>query len=190
MKKIFLSAAAMFVLAASSFAQTTWKSDKMHSQLKFDVTHMGISTVSGAFTDFDASVTASKADFSDAVFQLTAKTESINTGVEPRNNHLKTADFFDAAANPTITFKSTSITKTGDGKYKLVGDLTMHGVTKPVTLDLWYRGTIVSPMSKKEVTGFRATGKINRMDFGIGSKFPAAAVSEEVSITADGEFGK
>ncbi len=189
MKKIVLSAA-VALLSISSFAQTTWKSDKMHSQLKFDVTHMGVSTVSGAFTDFDATVTASKADFSDAVFSLTAKSESINTGVEPRNNHLKTADFFDVATYPIVTFTSTSINKISEGKYTLNGNLTMHGVTKPVILDLWYRGTITNPMSKKEVTGFRATGKINRADFGIGSKFPGAVVSEEVTLTADGEFGK
>lgn len=188
MKKItFL----VLILAASisTFAQT-WKSDKAHSQLKFDITHMGLSTVSGSFTDFEGTVTASKADFSDAKFELTAQTTSINTGIGQRDDHLRSADFFDAASNPAITFKSTSLTKVSDGKYKLAGDLTLHGVTKPVTLDLWYRGTAENPMSKKPTAGFRVTGSIKRTDFGIGSKFPAAMLSEEVAIFADGEFVK
>lgn len=188
MKKItFL----VLILAASisTFAQT-WKSDKAHSQLKFDITHMGLSTVSGSFGDFEATVTASKPDFSDAKFELTAQTTSINTGIGQRDDHLRSADFFDVAANPAITFKSTSLTKVSDGKYKVTGDLTLHGVTKPVTLDLWYRGTAENPMSKKPTAGFRVTGSIKRTDFGIGTKFPAAMLGEEVAIFADGEFGK
>lgn len=188
MKKItFL----VLILAASisTFAQT-WKADKAHSQLKFDITHLGLSTVSGAFTDFEASVTAAKPDFSDAKFELTAQAASINTGIGQRDDHLKSADFFDVANHATLTFKSTSVTKVSDGKYKVNGDLTLHGVTKPVTLDLWYRGTKENPMSKKPTAGFRATGTIKRSDFGIGTKFPAAMLSEEVAIIADGEFGK
>lgn len=177
------------VFSCTAFAQT-WKSDKAHSQLKFDITHLGISTVSGAFTDFDATIEAKKPDFSDATFTLTAKTASINTGVEKRNEHLKSADFFDAAANPELTFKSTSFKKVSESKYALMGDLTMHGVTKPVSLDLIYRGTVTNPMNKKAVAGFRATGTIKRSDFGIGPKFQAPMLSEEVMITADGEFGQ
>ncbi|SEJ42667.1 Polyisoprenoid-binding protein YceI [Dyadobacter koreensis] len=177
------------VASLTTFAQT-WKSDKAHSQLKFDITHLGISTVSGAFTDFDATINATKPDFSDATFTLTAKTASINTGVEKRNEHLKSADFFDAAANPEITFKSTSFKKVSESKYQLTGNLTMHGVTKPVSLDFIYRGTVTNPMNKKAVAGFRATGTIKRSDFGIGPKFEAPMLSEEVIITADGEFGQ
>lgn len=189
MKKITLLT---FLLAASAatFAQTTWKVDKAHAQLKFDVQHMGLSTVSGSFTDFDATITAEKPDFSDAKFELTAQATSINTGVGQRDDHLRSPDFFDVAANPTITFKSTSLKKVSEGKYKVTGDLTLHGVTKPVTLDLWYRATATSPMTKKPVAGFRVTGTIKRSDFNFGTKFPAAALSEEVAITADGEFNK
>ncbi|WP_138484289.1 YceI family protein [Dyadobacter bucti] len=181
---VFLS-----VCAFAVSAQKTWKNDKPHSQLKFDITHLGVSTISGAFTEFDATITAAKPDFSDATFNLTAKTASIETHVEKRNDHLKSADFFDAAANPELTFKSTSLKSAGKDKYKLSGDLTMHGVTKPVTLDLTYRGTITNPQSKKPVAGFRAIGTVKRADFGIGPKFPAPMLSEEVTIIADGEFG-
>lgn len=174
----------------STFAQSSWKSDKGHSQLKFDIQHLGLSTVSGAFSDFEATVTATKPDFSDASIELTAQATSINTGIEQRDNHLKSADFFDAANIPTITFKSTSLKKVSNGKYKVTGDLTLHGVTKPVTLDLWYRGTAENPMSKKPTAGFRVTGNIKRSDFGVGAKFPAAMLSEEVAVIADGEFVK
>ncbi|OZI07872.1 polyisoprenoid-binding protein [Siphonobacter sp. BAB-5385] len=189
MKKLALSLL-FTAFSLASMAQSTWKVDKNHAQLKFDVTHTGISTVSGAFTDFDATVTATKEDFSDATFEFTGQTASINTGVEKRDAHLKSPDFFDAAQYPTLTFKSTSLKKDGADKYKLMGNLTLHGVTKPVTLDLWYRGTITNPNNKKQAAGFRATGTIKRSDFGIGSKFPANMLSEEVMITADGEFGK
>jgi polyisoprenoid-binding protein YceI len=188
MKKLVL---AFLFLNCSLFvsAQSVWKSDKAHSQLKFDITHLGVSTVSGAFTDFDATITATKPDFSDAIFTLTAKTESINTGVDKRNEHLKSADFFDAAANPEISFKSNLVKSAGKDKFQVTGDLTMHGVTKPVTLELTHRGTVTNPMSKKPVAGFRATGTIKRADFGIGPKFPAPMISEEVTLIADGEFG-
>lgn len=189
MKKVILS----LLIAASttfSFAQTTWKSDKAHSQLKFDISHLGINTVSGAFGDFDVTVVAAKPDFSDAKFELTAQTASINTGVDMRNNHLKSPDFFEVEKYPTLTFKTTSLKKVSKDQYKLSGDLTMHGVTKPVTMDLTYRGTVVNPMSKKDVAGFHLAGTVKRADFGIGPKFPAPALSEEVTIVADGEFGK
>ena len=188
MKKILLVVQFAF-LSFATFAQTKWQNDKAHSQLKFDITHLGISTVSGAFTDFDATIVSAKPDFSDATFELTAKTASINTGVEKRNDHLKSPDFFDAAANPTLTFKSTGLKSSGKDKFDLTGELTLHGVTKPVTLELVYRGTIENPMNKKKVAGFRATGVVKRADFGIGPKFAPPMLSEEVTIIADGEFG-
>ena len=107
-----------------------------------------------------------------------------------RNNHLKSADFFDAEKFPAITFKSTSVTKSGTNSFKLAGNLTMHGVTKPVTMDMVYTGTVENPMSKKQTAGFQVTGTIKRSDFGIGGNFPAAMISDEVRIKADGEFAQ
>jgi len=181
----------LLLFAASSltvFAQTAWTADKAHTQIKFDVTHMGISTVSGSFVDFDADINTSKEDFSDATFQFTAKTASINTGIEQRDKHLKSADFFDAEQFPEVSFKSTGLEKISDGKYTLAGDLTFHGVTKPVLLDLWYRGTVTNPMNQKKVAGFRVSGNVNRADFDLGAKFPVEVLSEEIQIIADGEF--
>ena len=188
MKKLFIIAAAFIALTAFTLANNTWKNDPPHSQLGFTVSHLGIADISGTFNDFTVIVTSAKADFSDASFDLTAKIASIDTRVEQRNEHLKTADFFDAEKYPTLTFKSTAIKSAGKNKYKLTGDLTLHGLTKPVTLDLLYRGTTENPMSKKQTTGFQVSGIIKRSDFGVGSKFPAPLVSDEVQIKADGEF--
>lgn len=190
MKKLMLIVIAFFVLNGFATLNGSWKNDPPHSQLGFTVTHLGISDVSGTFNDFEVSIQSSKADFSDAVFELSAKAASIDTRVEQRNNHLKSADFFDVEKYPALTFKSTSIKPAGMNKYTLSGDLTMHGVTRPVTMDLLYRGTIENPMSKKPTAGFQLTGTIKRSDFHIGDKFPAAMVSDEVRIKADGEFAQ
>lgn len=190
MKKILFIASAFVALSAFTIFRGSWKNDKAHSQLAFTVTHLGISDVSGTFNDFDVTVESSKPDFSDAVFTLSAKTASIDTRVEMRNNHLKSADFFDVEKFPTLDFKSTALKPAGKNKFKLTGDLTLHGVTKSVTLDLEYRGTIENPMSKKPTAGFQLTGIIKRSDFDFGTKFPAPMLSDEVRIKADGEFAQ
>lgn len=180
----------LFFLASAFTAVNTWKNDKAHSQLTFTVTHLGVSDVTGVFNDFDVNIESAKPDFSDAVFSLNAKTASIDTRVEPRNNHLKSPDFFDVAKYPELTFKSTSIQKAGKDAYKLKGNLTIHGITKEVTLDLKFRGIIENPMSKKPTAGFQLTGTIKRSDFAVGNGFPAPMISDEVKIKADGEFAQ
>lgn len=189
MKKLFSLLIVAF-LSASVFAQTTWNADPMHSKLTFSVTHLGISSVDGLFNKFNASATTNKADFSDAVFELSVEVPSINTQVEMRDNHLRSADFFEVEKYPSMTFKSTSITKVSKDKYKLNGNLTLRGITKPVTMDLWYRGTIENAQSKSTVSGFQLTGIVKRSDFGVGPKFPSPILSDEVQIKADGEFIK
>jgi len=191
MKKARLILSALIVttaLMAFTTLSDAWKNDAPHSQLGFTVTHLGVSDVSGTFNDFEVTVNSEKENFSDAVFELTAKVASIDTRIEARDNHLKSADFFDAEKYPTIHFKSKSIKKSGKNKYKLTGDLTMHGITKSVTMDLKYRGTVVNAMSQKPTAGFQLSGTIKRSDFGIGPKFPAPMISDEVRILADGEF--
>lgn len=193
MKKARLILSVLVVTAAlTAFTNLSgvWKNDAPHSQLGFVVTHLGVSDVSGTFNDFVVTISSGKENFSDAVFELTAKVASIDTRVEARDNHLKSADFFDAEKYPTIHFKSTSIKKSGKNKFKLTGDLTMHGITKPVAMNLYYRGTVENPMSKKPTAGFQLSGTIKRSDFGIGSKFPAPMISDEVRILADGEFAR
>ncbi|MFL5808818.1 MAG: YceI family protein [Flavisolibacter sp.] len=189
MKKltIIILSAFLFLTAFTTF-NDLWKNDDPHSQLGFTVTHLGINEVSGTFNDFDVTVNSSKPDFSDAVVELSAKIASIDTRVEARNNHLKSPDFFDAEKYPTLNFKSTSLKKTGKNQFKLTGDLTLHGVTKQVTMNLLYKGTVENPMSKKPTAGFQVTGIIKRSDFNLGNGFPPPMISDEVKIKADGEF--
>jgi polyisoprenoid-binding protein YceI len=181
----------LLFLASSvvAFAQTSLKVDPNHSRLGFVVTHLGIADVIGYFDKFDVNISSAKGDFSDAVVTLTADINSINTGIAQRDKHLKTADFFDAEKFGTMTFKSTSVKKVAENKYTLTGDLTFHGVTKAVTMDVLHRGTVKNPASGEDVTGIQLTGKIKRSDFNLGSKFPAPMISDEVIIKADGEFG-
>ena len=188
MKKTAMILSVFFVLTAFTININTWKNDKPHSQLAFTITHLGISDISGTFNDFDVTVNSSKPDFSDASFELTAMTASIDTRVEARDNHLKSADFFDTEKFPELTFKSTSLKKQGKNSYELSGDLTMHGVTKAVTMNLKYRGVTQNPMSKATTAGFQLDGVIKRSDFNIGAGFPAPMLSDEVRINADGEF--
>lgn len=192
MKKISLILALIAVFLTFNLnAQTVWKQDPNHSKLGFVVTHLSIADVTGYFTTFDVTVTSSQADFSDAIIEMTADINTINTGIEARDKHLKSADFFDAATYPTMTFKSTSIEKTGDNQFKLKGNLTMHGITKEITVDLIHRGTIQNPMANNaDVAGLQILGTLKRSDFNIGSTFPDFAISDEVRIKADGEFSK
>ena len=187
MKKSIIGALAL-LLSFSAFAQK-WTVDKAHSKLGFTVTHLMISEVDGNFKKFDATITSSKDDFSDAVFELTADVASINTDMEFRDKDLKSAGFFDAEKFPTLTFKSTSMTRVEGNKYKLMGNLTMKGVTKPVTLDLVLNGIGKNMRTQKPIAGFKVTGTIKRTDFGVGTS-PAAIVSENVELRAVGEFGK
>ncbi len=190
MKKGILAITLFVVATAFTIVNHTWKSDKAHSQLVFTVTHLGISDVSGTFNDFDVTVQSSKADFSDAVFEMKAKVNSISTRVEARDNHLKSADFLNADQFPEMTFKSKEIFKNKKNNYKLTGDLTIHGVTKTVTMDVDYRGKTTNPMSNKETVGFQVSGDIKRSDFNIGASFPEMVISDVVRIQFDGEFIK
>lgn len=183
-----------FFIAMLTFcaqAQTTWKTDPMHSRAGFTIVHFGITDVTGHFDKFEATSTASKPDLSDGKFEFSADVNSINTNVKMRDDHLKSADFFDAGKYSEITFKSTSLKKVSANKYKMTGDLTIHGITKKVTLDLNYKGTAKNPMANnEELAGIQVSGTIKRSDFNLGSKFPAPMLSDEVVIKVDGEYKK
>jgi polyisoprenoid-binding protein YceI len=186
---ITIVAISALLFSFSAKDNATWSLDKAHAKLGFTVTHLMISDVEGWFKSFDAKITSSKSDFSDAVVELTADIKSINTDNEQRDTHLKSPDFFDAAKYPTLTFKSKTFKKVSDKNYKVTGDLTMHGVTKTIELDALCRvGT--NPMSKKETAGFKITGMLKRTDFGIGSTMTSAMVGDEISIVANAEFVK
>ncbi|TDE42691.1 polyisoprenoid-binding protein [Flavobacterium rhamnosiphilum] len=189
MKKITTIIATLF-FSTFLLAQTTWKADPMHSKLSFSTVHHGISDIAGLFKKFEITATTNKTDFSDAVFELSTDVASIDTEVEMRDNHLRSADFFDVEKYPKMTFKSIAIKKIGKDKYKLIGTLTLHGITKPTTITMWYRGTIVNEQSKAITAGFQFSGILKRSDFNVGTKFPSAMISDEVKIKADCEFIK
>ena len=188
MKKIIITLLAFAAMQTAVFAQGTWKVDKMHSRIQFTVTHLQVSDVEGNFKDYDVTITTTKPDFSDAKFDLTAKVASINTGVDMRDDDLRSDHFFNAAVNPELTFTSTAIAPAGNNHYKLTGNLTMHGITKTVTMNLWYRGTIMNPMSKASDAGFQVTGVISRSAFNLGSMYNNMMLGDDITIKADGEF--
>lgn len=168
---------------------TTWTIDPTHSEVQFKVKHLMISTVTGLFSQYAGQVEMAGDDFADASITFSADIDSISTGNEQRDGHLKSAEFFDIAQFPKLMFTSTGLTKTGDDTYKLAGDLTMHGVTKPVTLDAVISGPITHPMNKKTVAGFKISGEVKRADFTVGT-IPTAIVSDEIIIRGSGELVK
>jgi polyisoprenoid-binding protein YceI len=178
---------------SSSKAQAgTWAVDKPHTNVKFSVAHLVISDVDGNFKSFDGTMESSKPDFSDAKITFTADVNSINTDNEMRDNHLKSDDFFNAAKYPQIKFVSTSFMPQGDNKYKLVGNLTIRDVTKPVTFDVKYGGTVVAMGGTH--AGFKATATIDRFDYNLKwSKTTEAGgmvAGKDVEITINADFKK
>lgn len=160
----------MCIFALSAFfanAQSTaWNLDRSHSSINFEVDHMVVSETAGKFKDFTMNVKSDKADFTDAVFDITLKTESITTDDEKRDGHLKSADFFDANQFPYITFKGRKFKQIKGNQYSLTGDLTMHGVTKTMTLNAKFNGTVKDPYGNTRA-GIKVTGEIDRYDFGL-----------------------
>jgi polyisoprenoid-binding protein YceI len=168
-----------------TLVKTKWAIDTAHSEIHFKVKHLVISTVTGKFEKFDGSVYSDSNDFSDAEVEFTADVSSINTGHPDRDGHLQSPDFFDVANYPKLTFKSRSSKKVGDSEYKLTGDLTIRGVTKPVELTVEYGGTTKDPWGNTKA-GFEITGKINRKDFGLNwsavTEAGGLVVSDEVKL--------
>lgn len=186
-KKVLFLALTMLSLFVN--AQTkVWTNDPQHSRLGFVVKHLMISQINGRFADFKAVVTTTKADYSDAKIVLTAKVSSIDTDVEARDNHLRSADFFDAEKYPTLTFVSTSVKKVGPKKGVMYGKLTFHGITKNVKLNVVFFGMLTNPMNNKETAGFQVTGVVKRTDYNLGPKFPNAMISDDINIIANVEF--
>ncbi len=189
MKKTILSTAFLLVSAAT-FAQ--WSIDKGHTKFTFIAEHHGLSEVDGYFKKFDGEISAAKDDLSDAVFEISIESASINTDLEMRDNHLKSEDMFNVEKFPAITFKSTSLTKISGNKYKMGGNITIKGVTKPITLDVTMNGPMAHPNPSNKIPqlGIKATGTIKRSDFGIGGKLQNIMVGDEIAIRATGEFQK
>ncbi len=177
------------LFSTHAYAQTsTWAIDPAHSSVNFEVVHMGVSHVHGAFGNVKGTVTLDGKDITRSSVAATIDTTTVSTGVVQRDTHLKTDAFFNIAKYPVMTFKSTSLTSSG-GKLRLIGDLTINGVTRSVTLDL-DGPTPPQTMQGKTVSGFSASGAIKRSDYGFGAKFPPPLIGDDVKFTVDVEIDK
>ena len=177
------------VLCTRAHAQTsTWAIDPNHSSVTFEVVHMSVSHVHGSLVGVNGTITLNDKDITKSQVTSTIDTKTVNTGVEKRDNDLKSPNFFDVEKYPQITFKSTAVTKNA-GKLQLVGDLTLNGVTKSVGLDV--DGPVPpQTVQGKTISAFSATGMLKRSDFNFGPKYPAAVVGEDIKFTIDLEIDK
>ncbi len=188
--KLTALALALPLSASVAFAQaSTWKADSAHSEVDFTIKHLAISNVHGRFGKVDATILYDDKDITKSTVNATIDVTGVDTGEAPRDNHLKSDSFFDVAKFPTATFVSTSVAKGGSG-LTVTGNLTLHGVTKPVTLDVDGPTAPVTGMDKKPHAGFSATTTIHRSDFNLGTSFPAAVLGEDVKITIDLDVAK
>lgn len=210
-KAILLSAGALVLaIAASSFVSSkteadtfhitspapaeasTWNVDRVHSNVRFSVTHLVVSEVEGKFKMFDGSLEHTKADFSDAKVAFSVDVNSIDTDSEMRDKHLKGDDFFNAEKFPAMKFQSTSMKPLGGNKYQLAGNLTIRDVTKPVVFDVVFGGT-TNAMGKTKA-GFKAKTSINRFDYNLkwnkATEAGGLAVGKDVEIVVNVELNK
>jgi polyisoprenoid-binding protein YceI len=164
----------------------TWNIDPPHTAAQFSVRHLGISTVRGSFTKVSGSVQYDPANPTKTTIDATIDAASVDTRVEKRDNDLRSPNFFDAAKYPTLTFKSKRVETAGTGKLKVTGDLTMHGVTKEVVLDVDGPSAPIKDPHGNQHMGASATTTINRKDFGVNGA--STAVGDDVSITIDMEL--
>mgnify|MGYP001212015640 FL=1 len=174
-------------------AKVKWEVDAAHSAIEFSVRHMMISRVKGVFHDFEANVEADPNDLTTADIEISIDVASIDTRNEDRDNHLRSADFFEVEKFPKMTFKVTDITKKGDDDYDLTGDLALRGVTKPVTFSATLEGVAKDPWGS-EVAGLNAQGKLKRSDFGLTwnntLETGGVLVGDEVTISIEIEAKK
>jgi polyisoprenoid-binding protein YceI len=185
MKRLALITGILALAAPLAVAQTsTWVSDQNHSDVNFSITHLSISKVHGSFGKVAATIVFNDADVTKSVVSASIDVSTIETGQSGRDNHLKSDAFFDVAKFPTATFASTSVAKDGNN-LKVAGNLTLHGITKPVVLEVEGPVGPVPGMDKKPHEGFSATTTISRSAFGIGPTFPSAAVGDDVQLTLD-----
>jgi len=182
-----ITALALALAPALAFGQAaTWNVDGAHTRAGFSVKHLVISDVKGDFDKLSGKAQVDEADLSKSSIEVTIEAASISTRDEKRDNHLKSPDFFDVAKFPTLTFKSTKVVAGKDGALTITGDLTMRGVTKPVTLDGSITNVITDPQGNSR-RGVSVNGKLNRKDFGV-SYGPAAIVGDEVKLDIQAEL--
>lgn len=174
-------------------AKSTWTIDPTHSEIGFKVKHMMFTNVSGKFDSFEATIEDEDEEFETSKISFTAQVNSVNTGNADRDNHLRSADFFDVDHFATISFKSTNVQKGSDGIFNINGDLTIKEVTKNITLEAEYGSPTLDPWGNNKI-GLSVNGKINRKDFGLtwntALETGGVLVGEEIKLTAEMQFVK
>jgi polyisoprenoid-binding protein YceI len=191
MKRLALITGILALAAPMALAQySTWTSDPAHSEIDFTIRHGGVSNVHGRFGNVVATLVYNAADVTKSTITATIDVNTVDTGVSPRDGDLKSGNFFDVTKFPTATFTSTSVVKNGN-KLTVSGNFTLHGVTKPIVLDVEGPSTPVeNGMDHKPHSGFTATTTISRTAFGIGTNVPPALVGDEVKLTIEVEIVK
>lgn len=190
MKRLALVSGILALAAPLAMAQaSTWVSDQAHSDVNFSITHLSISKVHGSFGKVAATIVYNEADVTKSTVSATIDVSTVDTGVSMRDNDLKGAGLFDVANFPTASFTSTSVEKDGS-KLKVNGNFTLHGVTKPVVLEAEGPVGPVPGMDHKPHAGFSASTTISRSAFGIGTKYPAAMLGDDVKLEIELEVVK
>lgn len=169
---------------------STWVPDKAHSGVDFSVLHMSLSDVRGHFGNIGGSIVLNEGDITKSTVNVTIDVTTVDTGVAARDADLKSDHFFDVAQFPTATFTSTSVSKSGSGGLTVAGNLALHGVTKPVVLQVQGPRGPVTGMDKKPHSGFSATTTVKRTDFGIATKYPSSMVGDDITLTIDLDVAK
>ncbi|MEP9404956.1 YceI family protein [Peribacillus frigoritolerans] len=172
---------------------TKWTVDPTHSAIEFSVKHMMIAKVKGSFNKFEASILANPSDLTTAEIDFTVEVASIDTRNADRDNHLRSADFFDVEKNPTLTFKSTKIVKTDEDEYDVTGNVTLNGVTKEETFSITFEGQGKDPWGN-EKAGFSGKGKVKRSDYGLtynaALETGGVLIGDQITLTIEIEAAK
>lgn len=184
-----LSGMLLLSISLSSAQSSTWVPDKAHSEVDFSILHMSLSHVRGHFGNIGGTIDLNQSDLTKSSVNVTIDVTTVDTGVAARDADLKSANFFDVAKFPAARFTSTSVTKDANG-LTVAGELTLHGISKPVVLKVEGPTGPVTGMDKKPHAGFSATTTIDRTEFGIGTKYPNAVVGDQVTLTIDLDAAK
>jgi polyisoprenoid-binding protein YceI len=189
MKKLLVIGVLALAVPLAMAQTSTWAIDPAHSEVDFSVRHMSVSNVHGRFGGIQGSVILNEVDATKSTVSVTIDMNTLDTGVTARDNDVKGPGLFDVAKFPTATFTSTSVVKSGT-HLKVTGNFTLHGITRPVELDVDGPSAAVPGMDHKPHSGYEATTTINRKDFGVGPNYSAAILSDEIKLTIELEVVK
>ncbi len=185
-----LALAALLSLSSVAFAAQPYRIDPTHTQVEFTYSHFGFSNITGRFDQVESEFLFDPAKPEASSVKVTIPVASLSTGVEKLDQHLLSADFFDAAQFPTATFESTGVTVAGEGTLAVAGNLTIHGVTRPVVMDVTINKIGEHPMTKAQAAGFDGRVAIKRSDFGVGGYAPAVSDEVTIEVTVEAQAAK